>query len=99
MFGCGVLQPFFTNGNCFLKSGKTYTFNKDHEPQFTDLILNNPEGLSFTQALKFYTFTPGFASAYIDWKREQQSLPANDIAMCEVWNPNTNNLEQNPGRI
>lgn len=65
--------------------GKTYTLDKDHEPQFTDLILNNPEGLSFTQALKFYTFTPGFASAYIDWKREQQSLPANDIAMCEVW--------------
>ncbi|MEY8391341.1 extracellular solute-binding protein [Lachnospiraceae bacterium] len=65
--------------------GKTYTLDKDNKPVFTDLILNNPDGLSFTQALKFYTFTPGFASACIDWKREQQAVPADDIAMCDVW--------------
>ncbi len=68
--------------------GETYTRNEKNEPEFTDLILDNPDGLSFTQALKFYTFTPGFASAYVDWKREQQALPAEDIAMCETWSGN-----------
>ena len=49
------------------------------------MILNNPDGLGFTQALKFYTFAPGFASAYVDWKREQQAVPEEYTAMCDVW--------------
>lgn len=65
--------------------GKTYILNENKEPEFTDLILNNPDGLGFTQALKFYTFAPGFASAYIDWKREQQAVPEEYTAMCDVW--------------
>ncbi len=73
--------------------GDSYTLNQDGNPQFTDLILNNPGGLNFTQALKYYTLPPSFASAYFDWKREWQAIPEKDIAMCDVWSdPDTDYL-------
>lgn len=64
---------------------ETYTINEDGDPVFTDVILNNPDGLSFTQALKAYTLPPGLPVSYADWKREFQSIPADDIGMCDIW--------------
>ena len=65
--------------------GISYTTDENGMPQFTELVLNNPDGLCFTQALKHYTFPPGFACAFVDWKREQQALSRDEIAMCDVW--------------
>lgn len=73
--------------------GKTYRLSADGKPQFTSLILSNPEGMSFTKALRYYTFPPGFASSYMDWKRELQAIPQKDIAMCDIWaRPDTDYL-------
>ena len=80
---------FSEEGSVFANYGvedETYRLDKNGNPVFTDQILNNPDGLSFTQALKMYTFPPGLPSAYLDWKREFQSIPPSDIIMCDVWN-------------
>ena len=65
--------------------GETYTLDKNQKPVFTDLILHNPDGLTFYQALKNYTLGPGLPSAYIDWKRELQCVSPSSAVMCDVW--------------
>lgn len=65
--------------------GMTYTLNGDGSPVYTDYMTANPDGLSFSEAVRSLIYPPGVPSFYVDWKREWQALPKEDIAMCDVW--------------
>lgn len=65
--------------------GETYTLDEDGNPQFTDLILNNPNGLNAEEALRYYTLSPGMSAAYTDYHRELASVPESSIEMMDVW--------------
>ncbi len=64
--------------------GLTYEKDQTGNPVFTKLITDNPQGLTYNQAMKKYTFPPGAASAYVDWERESKLFPAEDVAMCDI---------------
>lgn len=65
--------------------GETYTLDADGNPQFTDMVLDNPNGLNAEEALRYYTLSPGMSAAYTDYHRELSSIPESSIAMTEVW--------------
>lgn len=69
--------------------GETYTVDDNGEPHFTDLVLANPDGLSFDEALRIYTLAPSAPASYYDYTRELDAVPADAIEMCEVWNQAT----------
>lgn len=57
----------------------------DGKPQFTELMTDNPDGLTFDESLRYYTLAPGFPSVYSDWSRELNGVPEEYIAMMDVW--------------
>lgn len=65
--------------------GETYVLDENGKPQFTDLILNNPNGLNAEEALRYYTLSPGMSAAYTDYHRELSSVPESSIAMMDAW--------------
>ena len=64
--------------------GETFTM-VDGKPQFTDLVANNPDGLSFDEALRYYTMAPGLPSVYSDWTRELNNVPEEAVTMMNDW--------------
>lgn len=64
--------------------GDTFSFDKDGAPHFTDKIKATPEGLSFAQAMAYYTFPPA-RPVYQAWDRELDSVPAKDVVSFDVW--------------
>lgn len=69
--------------------GDTYELNENNEPAFTDKILSNPDGLSFAQAMAYYTFPPA-RPVYQDWTRELGAVPEKDLACYDVFGQGTN---------
>ena len=61
--------------------GETYTLDEDGEPVYTEYMTQNPDGLTFSEAIMSYTYPPGLPSFYVDWQRECQSLPQKDVSM------------------
>lgn len=70
----------------------TFQFNEEGDPVFTDKILHNPDGLSFAQAMAYYTFPPS-GPVYQDWTRELGSVPEKDIVCYDVWGKGTNSQD------
>ena len=69
--------------------GDTFEFDKEGNPAFTDKVLNNPDGLSFAQAMAYFTFPPA-RPVYQDWTRELGSVPEKDLVCYDVWGKGTN---------
>ena len=67
------------------EEGVTYTM-VDGKPQYTDLILNNPDGFSFSDALIKYTWrSPGI----YQWDRELQGVSEKALdAINDIWPSN-----------
>lgn len=65
--------------------GQTYTMGENGTPEYTTYMTENPDGLTFSEAIMSFTYPPGLPSFYVDWQRECQSLPKEDIYMCETW--------------
>ena len=70
----------------------TFQFNEEGDPVFTDKILHNSDGLSFAQAMAYYTFPPS-GPVYQDWTRELGSVPEKDIVCYDVWGKGTNSQD------
>ncbi|HIT79768.1 MAG TPA: extracellular solute-binding protein [Candidatus Faecivivens stercorigallinarum] len=69
--------------------GDTYQLDENNEPKYTDKIISNPDGLSFAQAMAYYTFPPA-RPVYQDWTRELEAVPAKDVVCYDVWGQGTN---------
>ncbi|WP_129724377.1 extracellular solute-binding protein [Xylanivirga thermophila] len=68
--------------------GKTFE-KKDGEYQYTDLMLNNPEGVPPEIAFVKYAYSHG---AFLrDWRREDTLFPKDALAACDVWDESADN--------
>ena len=67
------------------KEGETFTMNAEGKPEFTDVISNNKDGLSYDEAMRLYTNVPSWPGVYYDWERELQFVSEDDFQMCYVW--------------
>lgn len=65
--------------------GETYTLDEEGHPAYTEYMTQNPDGLTFSEAIMSFTYPPGLPSFYVDWQRECQSLPQKDVSMCDIW--------------
>lgn len=66
------------------------TFERDGDGcHFTDKIKANSEGLSFAQAMAYYTFPPA-RPVYQAWDRELDAVPEKDIVSFDVWGKGDN---------
>ena len=59
--------------------------NAEGKPEFTDVISNNADGLSYDEAMRLYTNVPSWPGVYYDWERELQFVSEDDFQMCYVW--------------
>lgn len=75
--------------------GDTYTVDESGKQHFTDKIIQNPDGLSFAQAMAYYTFPPA-RPVYQEWSRELEAVPAKDVVCYDVWGRGTNSCSM-PG--
>lgn len=66
--------------------GESFEFNENDVPVFTDLVLNNPEGMSTTVALFMYCLDRG--PFYRDETREQSGYTEDQKAASEIWQSN-----------
>lgn len=66
--------------------GVSYTLDAEGNPQYTDLILNNPDGLTPGFAVYNYCMPAGSPAYQSDWRVEKQYTPAESVAFMEVWN-------------
>lgn len=65
--------------------GETYTLNENGEPIYTDIMLKNPDGLSFDECQRVYTLAPGFPAGYTDYTRDLQGVPEENCKMMDKW--------------
>lgn len=65
--------------------GVTHTFNEDGTVEFTDLIMNNPDGITPKNALDVYA-SPPLLMAMKDFSRDRLPLTEDELEMMEVWN-------------
>lgn len=63
--------------------GLSYELDADGNPQFTALILDNPDGLSVSEAMSLYTMAKG--NVYDDGSKYLQTYSDLQIAATEVW--------------
>jgi putative aldouronate transport system substrate-binding protein len=68
--------------------GETFEYNAEGKPEFNDTVKNNPNGLSFSQAMAYYTMPPSCVCLQ-DWTRELSSVPAKDILSYDIWGVTT----------
>lgn len=64
--------------------GDTFEYNEEGEPEYTDKITANPDGLSFSQAMAIYTMPPARVCLQ-HWTRELASVPEKDLISYEIW--------------
>lgn len=63
--------------------GESYELSSAGQPVFTEFILNNPDGMTFTQLSQIYTYTsPGCLN---DKGKYKQVYTEDQIAACETW--------------
>lgn len=66
--------------------GESFTFNENNVPVFTDLVLNNPDGMSTTVALFMYCMDRG--PFYRDETREQSGYTPAQKEASGIWTSN-----------
>lgn len=63
----------------------TFVYNEEGKPVFTEKVSKNPDGLSVSQAMCYYTLVPdNLANAY-DWTRELSIVPQKDQDAMSIW--------------
>lgn len=67
--------------------GVSYVLDESGKPQFTDLILNNPDGLTSNQALDYYTYN-GYAGKVIMNSVQAMFFNETQHSCAEVWGEN-----------
>ena len=62
--------------------GETFEY-VDGKPQFSDVVLNNPDGMGFSDAISFYTrfYGPGLT----DWHRELAGYSQAQLDSVDIW--------------
>jgi len=65
--------------------GDTYVIGEDGEPQFTEKMTNNPEGMTLATAMSYYTNPSSFMPCDYAWYRELAGVPQSAIDMCDFW--------------
>lgn len=79
---------FSEEGAMFANYGvenETYTLDENGSPVFTDLILNNPDGLSFDAASRYYLLSPSYPASFYDPRRNDQGSSPEAITMDHLW--------------
>lgn len=64
--------------------GDTFIYNEAGEVEYTDKIMNNPEGKTYAQATEEYLGTSMY-NWHQDWRKELMALEDQDAAMMDVW--------------
>lgn len=89
---CQMLDYLYTDEGSELCNygveGETFTYGENGEHVWTDLMLNNPNGLAYSWCLNCYTL--GAGSFRIDSTRTMNNYGENELNMVDVWN-NTEN--------
>jgi putative aldouronate transport system substrate-binding protein len=82
---CKFYDYMYTEEGSFFANwgteGETFTYGADGKPQYTDLILKNPDGLSFLGANVVYLGARNMPGIY-EWTRE---LVGDEILCMELW--------------
>lgn len=63
--------------------GETFTYNEDGQPEFTDLISNNPDGLGAIVACNLYAIQTGVGYLYED--RFNSTYPVEALEAGDIW--------------
>lgn len=83
-----AMDYLFTDEGAVLSSygieGLTYEINDEGEPEFTDIVSNNPDGIPVRAALGYFC-NPGLPG-YIDYARNQSSWDEVQKSAFDVWN-------------
>jgi putative aldouronate transport system substrate-binding protein len=66
---------------------ETYTLDADGNPQYTDMMLNNPDGLAFTLCMNRYTLFVG--SFVVDNARTTVTYTDKQAECVEMWSANS----------
>lgn len=65
--------------------GESFNYAEDGSIEFTDEMLNNPDGLSITQALISKTLVPSQIPSHYDWTRELIMVNEKDLLSYDIW--------------
>lgn len=88
LVACQMLDYLYTDEGSELCNygveGETFTYGDNGEHVWTDLMLNNPNGLAYSWCLNCYTL--GAGSFRIDSTRTMNNYGENEMNMVEVWN-------------
>lgn len=68
--------------------GETFTYDENGDPHFTDLIMNNPQGIAMSFARELYTAPTG--GYFYDQNTIYSLWGEDEFAACDVWNTNIN---------
>ena len=77
--------------SAFGTEGESYTIGDDGSVQFTELITNNPDGLTVDKAIDYYC-CPSTLQMRKDWSREYFYISDEEKEMCETWDKDGNAL-------
>ena len=85
---CAMLDYLYTNeGSELMNYGMedvTFTYDADGNHVWTDLMVNNPDGLAYSWCISRYTF--GAGSYRIDSSRTLANYGDEEMHLIEVWN-------------
>ena len=85
---CAMLDYLYTNeGSELMNYGMedvTFTYDADSNHVWTDLMVNNPDGLAYSWCISRYTF--GAGSFRIDSSRTLANYGDEEMHLIEVWN-------------
>ena len=85
---CSMLDYLYTNeGSELMNYGMedvTFTYDENGDHVWTDLMVNNPDGLAYSWCISRYTF--GAGSFRIDSSRTLANYGDEEMHLIEVWN-------------
>lgn len=85
---CAMLDYLYTNeGSELMNYGMedvTFTYDENGDHVWTDLMVNNPDGLAYSWCISRYTF--GAGSFRIDSSRTLANYGDEEMHLIEVWN-------------
>lgn len=89
---CAMLDYLYTNeGSELMNYGMedvTFTYDENGDHVWTDLMVNNPDGLAYSWCISRYTF--GAGSFRIDSSRTLANYGEEEMHMIETWNDSEN---------
>lgn len=63
--------------------GKTWEYDENGNPAFTEFMYNNPDGLSLAEAYNYYAKLGG--AGYYHWDREFAGMVQSDLDAMTIW--------------